>query len=313
MHPIGPSLIPLAVTSVLLGASGAAAAATLELAPTSDWELREYDDKCRIARDFGSGEDAVTLWIDKGGPGPGVNLTFIGRPLRNPHGPTVRFAFEEAEKAERSYIKATSSAGRPVMVLFGVRPEGALANTKELDVAPTQVASGDEEVDITTGAGPDPGLGEELIVERFSAIETIELEGAIADPLTLRFDSFGDAIADLLGCTGELVERLSGHSGEGWEGPLPVEQQRWAAKIMMNYPAHLLRQGEQGSVDVLLTVGKSGQPTFCEVVGFTGPASFNETACLQLLKHARFDPARDPHGEATAAFWQTRVTYKIRN
>ncbi|QIQ87570.1 energy transducer TonB [Erythrobacter sp.] len=301
-----------ALAGAALAPSAPASAGTLELAPASDWELRTYDDKCRIARDFGAGEDAVTLWIDKGGPGPSVNLTFIGRPMRDPYGPTVRFAFAEAGKAERNYVKVTSSAGRPVLVLFGVRPMDAVPELPVVDLIEPDASLADEEVDLAAASASDTGVSEKLVAERLSGIESLHMEGAIIEPVTLEFDGFGKAMADLATCTADLTDRLEGQGSDGWTPPEPDGQEAWVREIIEDYPAHLLRKEEEGSVNVRLTVGKTGRVSFCEVTDFSGPASFNETACLNLIKHARFKPAKDDEGNPVPAFWETRVTYAIR-
>jgi len=299
-------VLALAAGSALLSTP---AAAKLDLAPASDWELREYDDKCRIARDFGAGEDAVTLWVDKGGPGPSVNLTFIGRPLRDPYGPTVRFAFGEAEKAERSYIKVTSSSGRPVLALFGVQPMAAVPPMDEPALDENSVAS-DEEVNLNEAVSGEEGPTQDWVTERLSALGSIELERAIPEPLSLNLDGFADAMTQLLGCTEALSERLSGP--RPGSPSTPKDQQGWVQRVIMNYPAHLLKKEGEGTVVVRLTINRKGRASFCEVIDFSGPASFNETACLQMLKQARFTPAKSPDGEPRASFWTTRITYALK-
>ncbi|MEQ8410468.1 MAG: TonB family protein [Erythrobacter sp.] len=298
-----------AIGSALLST---AAAARLDLAPASDWELREYDDKCRIARDFGTGEDAVTLWIDKGGPGPSINLTFIGRPLRDPSGPTVRFAFAPDEPAERSYVKVTSSAGRPVLALFGVRPMEALPGGGETLVAGAAAPMTDETAEPNESESVEEKATDTITHEPLLALEAIELAGAIRASVTLDLAGFDSAMAQLLGCTERLTARLSKGPADG-SPATPREQQRWARKIIMNYPSHLLRDEEEGTVSVRLTINRQGRASFCEVTDYSGPAGFNETACLQLLKHARFDPLRNGDGEPRASFWRTRIIYAIQD
>jgi hypothetical protein len=45
-----------------------------------------------------------------------------------------------------------------------------------------------------------------------------------------------------------------------------------------------------------------------EVEGLT---SFNDTACLLLLRHATFEPARNAAGEALVARYRLRMTFKL--
>lgn len=288
----------------------AASAEPIKLKPRSDWDLREYDDKCRMIRTFGSGEDELTLWVDKGGPGPGVNLTLIGRAVRNPYGAFVRVGFAPGEPVERNFITATSSKGRPVLGLFGVQPVSLLPDTAE--AATGQKRSGEETVDFADAALTGQA-SEATMRQRYEAITSLEMSGAIIDAITLELDGFLPMMVDLLGCTTKLRERLArvGNGDGTGTGVRTKDEALWSQKIAANYPSHLLRAEQQGTVAVRLTVNKDGKPTFCEVTAFDGPASFNDTACLQLLRHAVFEPAKDAAGNPVVGFFSTRITYQL--
>ncbi|MFO6446737.1 energy transducer TonB [Erythrobacter sp. NE805] len=305
--------------SCLLGFGVAASAVTpalaepLRLKPTSGWELRAYDDKCRMIREFGSGEDVVTLWIDKGGPGPGLNLTLIGRPLRSPFGATIRVGFTPGELVERNFITAKSSKGRPVLGMFGVQPVSLLAETGSSGTLAEQPATGEESVDIAQSAASEMA-SEDTIKRRLARIDALELSGGVVDPITLELDRFLPMMGELRTCTEALVSRLQQNGpASGGRQAYPVDQRVWAAKLQENYPRHLALAQQQGSVGVRLTINKEGSPTFCEVISYSGPVSFNETACLLLLQNAKFDPARDSAGNPVASLWTTRITYKLRD
>lgn len=136
--------------------------------------------------------------------------------------------------------------------------------------------------------------------------------GGVIDPITLELDRVLPMADDLWTCTMALTERLSqDRVAAGGKRVEAVDQQIWAAKIQENYPRHLAMTEQQGSVAVRLTVNGEGRPTFCEVTGYSGPVSFNDTACLQLLRHARFSPATDAAGSPVASFWSTRITYRL--
>ena len=293
-----------------LGFASPALAEPLRLQPTSPWELREYDDKCRMIRTFGEGEDELTLWVDKGGPGPGVNITLIGRPVRSPYGAYVRVAFAPGEAVERNFITATSSKGRPVLGLFGVQMVSLLADRPEApaaaDTAEETVALGDSEL----AAYAD----EDTIKRRYGQITALEMSGGVINPITLELDRVLPMANELMACTNALTKRLAqdfAAAGGMGKGPQAVDAPVWAAKIQENYPTHLARTEQQGSVAVRLTIDKAGKPTFCEVTAYSGPAAFNETACLQLLRHAKFTPATDGAGNPVASFYSTRITYRL--
>ena len=134
------------------------------------------------------------------------------------------------------------------------------------------------------------------------------------DPLTLELDDMLPMGNKLFDCAASLSQRLSrGPPEEGGleKGVTTLDVASWAKKIQENYPAHLLRAEQQGTVAVRLTVNKEGRASFCEVTGYSGPVSFNETACLQLLRHARFNPATDAAGNPVASFYSTRITFRL--
>lgn len=310
---VARALLILAGLGSMVGANGAAVAKPLRLAPSSDWQLREYDDKCRMIREFGEGEDALTLWIDKGGPGPGVNLTLVGRPVRSPYGAYILVGFAPGEPVERNFITATSSKGRPVLGLFGVQPVSLLAEPASDTAVPE--TEGEESVDLTQSAASE-FASEATLKRRYADITALELSGAVIDPVTLELDRVLPMTNDLMACTAALTARLAKDftAGGGMgKGPQPVDAPIWAKKIQESYPRHLAQTEQQGSVAVRLTIDKQGAPTFCEVTAYSGPASFNDTACLQLLRHARFAPAPNAAGDPVASFYSTRITFRLND
>lgn len=91
------------------------------LSASSDWKLREMDDRCRLSRRFGKGENRTVMWLDQGGAEPFYNLTLIGHPFRHLYGQFTQIRFGPGEASSiRGYISAKSSAGRPVMMMHGV-------------------------------------------------------------------------------------------------------------------------------------------------------------------------------------------------
>lgn len=293
-------LIPVFATPAI-----PAMAEPLALEPMKQWVLNEYDDKCRVSRTFGAGEDEVTLWIDKGGPGPSINITLIGKPMRNPFGPRVRLAFEPGEAIERNYIKLTSSKGRPVLAMFGIEPVSLAPPVQYDDAAPKP---GAETVEYSNGL-PAGEAEQREAEERLKAIYSLDLSGALEKPVSLPMEGLHQSLMDLLDCTERFVHRVQTTVTSPTK---PRDMEEWSAKVSANYPVYLLSREQEGSVSVRLTINKTGRASFCEVTKYSGPASFNDTACLQLLTHARFDPATDKDGNAAASFYSTTVVYSIR-
>lgn len=299
----------IAGLALVSSAVSPALAEPLLLAPTTGWQLRAHDDKCRMTRDFGDGENALTLWIDKAGDGPNFNVTLVGLPVRSPFGIYVRVGFAPGVSVERNYTIAKSSKGRPVLSFFGVQPVSFLAESAADDVEPT----GDQEEGVNLAQGNATTLADEVTLRnRFAAIDALELSGGVINPIALELDQMLPMADDLWKCAEELTNRLSADLvASGSKQVETVDEEIWAAKIQENYPPHLSLTEQQGSVAVRLTVNEQGSPTFCEVTGDS--VLFNDAACVQLLRHARFSPARDGAGNAVASFWSTRITYRLSN
>lgn len=293
----------LAALAIAGALAAAPARAEIVLAPASEWTLKEYDDKCRITRIFGAGEDAVTLWLDQGGLAQTFNVTLIGRPLRNPYGPNLSVRFAPEPEYSRNYLYAESSKGRPVVTLFGVRltPNNAERALLGLAVAAEPVAS-------PTAPRSDPTA---LDMARAAAVTDIAFGRALAQPLRLTSGALDAPLALLQACAERLERQLGVNTALSASPPRPVDQARWVAEIQKGYPAHLARAEEEARVDVRLTVATSGRATFCEVRDVEGLTSFNDTACLLLLKHATFDPARNAAGEPLVARYRLRMTFTL--
>lgn len=268
-----------------------AQAQTLQLEPTSEWKLREYEDKCRVSRVFGEGENAVTLWLDQGGSRQNYNLTLIGTPVRNPNGPAIRIKPGNEEEIIRSYIKATSSKGRPVLRMFGLTL-----------VQPKMVSEEDAKL-------ADVSISE----ARANAIETLGVRDAIRRPLQLKLGSMGPQFAFLQECGARLERTLTRRSraieGEA-QPPKALNEDDWLSAE--DWPLYLRRAEMAGTIQTRLTVGTNGKASACSVVGSNKPQLFDDSVCLALLKRARFEPARDGNGKPVASYYHSAVTFRFK-
>jgi len=282
----------------------------LELWPTSQWSVEEFDDKCRLSRRFGKGDDLSRLWIEKGGIGAAFNLTLIGRPFRHPYGSKVSVQFIPEAEYSRAYITAESNQGRPVVSLFGVllspQPADMEPQDRDTDSGTAETVRYDE------GAYPSAGaIGRTGYDERVEAINRLRLGGALLDPVTLVTGPLEEPLSSLAECTERLNERITRNTAEAASAVQPVELERWAAILQANYPRQMLREEEEARIGVRLTIGTDGKPTYCEVTAVVGPTSFNDTVCLLMLRHATFEPARDENGDPLVSRYSTRVSFQL--
>ena len=288
-----------------------AQAQTLQLEPTSDWKLREYDDKCRVSRVFGEGENQTTLWIDQGSVGQLFNITLIGRPFRNAYGPRITMAFTPGEARSRGYVSSTSSKGRPVIASFGV----PAISFEQLTPRPTVAADGttEEIVDLLAGRASEFTKAE-VLQGRYEAIESLDVSGALLQQVSLLTGEFLPVLSQLRSCKSKLKQKrqaLSSDSSDLSRRATPVGQGQWAAKIQANYPYYLIREKKEGTVWINVQVSPEGRVSFCEVSFQSGDPGFNNSACLAMMRHARYEPALDANGVPRWDSLKTSITYRL--
>lgn len=262
---------------------------TIVLKPASEWRLREYGDKCRASRIFGEGENRTTLWIDQGGSEPTYNVTFIGKPLGDAYGNAVRIQFGDEEESLRSYVRAKSSKGRPVITMYGV----VLAPPKlERDTI--------SEV-------------EELSSPRLQAIADLRLSESVPQPVRFETGPMAAPMGFLRGCAEQLsiaLARASRAQSKQSRPPEMLNNDKMGSLIQ--YPAYLVRANMQGQVDFRITVNAKGRPTGCHISASDRPQLFDDAVCLGLMKNAKFTPALNDKGEAVPAYYWSGITFRLR-
>jgi protein TonB len=67
-----------------------------------------------------------------------------------------------------------------------------------------------------------------------------------------------------------------------------------------DYPPSAVRNEEQGTVRVTLSVGTDGRVTNCTVTASSGSSALDQATCNIMRRRARFTPARDSSGNPTA-------------
>lgn len=264
---------------------------TVILQPSSEWRLREMDDRCRLSRRFGEGENRTTLWLDQGGAEPFYNLTMIGRPFRHLYGQFTQVQFGPGEAPSiRGYIHAKSSSDRPVMMMHGI------------ELAPTT-------------RDPDNELqpAEQLSDERVEAIEHLNINRAVVDPVRFELGSLKEPLDQLQTCATILGAKLTLAgmvTSEKARGATPIDQDEWSKHI--TYPGYLLRNRVIGNIRIRLTVNPKGRAINCQITGSSSPQVFDDEVCFALMKHARFNPALDQNGEATTSYYNQEVRFGIK-
>ena len=279
----------ITVSVVLANPASAEDEQVLTLAPASEWKLREYPDKCRASRVFGEGEERTTLWIDQGGREPSYNVTMIGEPLKNSYGNAVRLQFGDEPESLRSYIRAKSSKGRPVITMYGV----ALSPPKLDPKTEAEVS--------------------EIGSAREQAITELRLSESIRKPIKLETGPMAAPLGFLRGCAEQLgiaLARASRSAGGKSKPPRPLGEEMWLTAA--DYPQYLIRAEMEGRVEFRLTVNEKGRPSDCHVRAADRPQLFDDAVCLGLMKRARFRAALNTEGTPTASYFYSSVRFRMR-
>lgn len=261
------------------------------LTPSSPWNLNYADDYCRLARSFGSGDEAVFVVLDRFRPGPDVKLVVAGDRFRNMRdGENVEVRFGPGEEAQKAYYFAGDlGKGRPALVF---------RSALHIDELPAQ-ASGATDSPSPTNAAPV----RELII------------GPLSKPkLRITLGPMRASLAALHKCMNELLVR--------W-GADPAIEARIAQKVTpighpaqwvssSDYPKSAQIRGERGMVSFRLTVDEKGLPSGCHIQQSTRPPEFDSAICRAMMKRARFNPALDREGKPVPSFYLAQANFVTR-
>lgn len=78
-----------------------------------------------------------------------------------------------------------------------------------------------------------------------------------------------------------------------------------------DYPASALRNEEQGTTVVRLTIGPDGRVSDCNITSSSGSSSLDSTTCSILRRRARFTPAKDQAGNPISDTYTQRIRWEI--
>lgn len=78
-----------------------------------------------------------------------------------------------------------------------------------------------------------------------------------------------------------------------------------------DYPPSALRNDEQGTTGVRITIGPDGRVWSCAVIASSGSASLDTATCSIIQRRARFAPARDESGNAVADTVDQRIRWEL--
>lgn len=262
----------------------------LVLDPSSGWTVDYAEDKCRLLRSFGEGQDQVAFHFEQSGPEPFYTLALFGAPARRRNIDVMRVQFGPFEEAsERSFISGKHGKNKThFVVMHGIHLAAASDGIKEGEFVVVQI---------------DP--------EREEKIHQLTLSGGLRTPLELNLGPMRMPLAALRTCVADLMDHLGPKDEPGAKSAVPMNQKKMARFISEHYPERMLRNEQEGTVNVRLTINPQGKVSACQVAESNRPATFDDVVCFGLMKIGDFEPAKDAEGKARFGFYSMKVTYRL--
>jgi TonB family protein len=103
----------------------------------------------------------------------------------------------------------------------------------------------------------------------------------------------------------------SGITPEMLNGPHKPKANLVALFSTDDYPLESIRNGEQGTVGVILKVGRDGKVADCVVYQSSGFTALDSQTCRLLWMRAAFDPARDKSGRPIEGAFRQRIRWEL--
>ena len=285
----------LAAGSISIAAP-ATADDTLVLEPSSYWSVDFGDEKCRLARAFGEGEDRHLLFIEQGGPKSSFGFMAIGpafERFRRPDRIEVQFGDFEPMTDHMPMLGNTEGVGASLIysnMSFRVRPE----------------TEGDAEEERRKAPLP------RLDVETANQIDSISVSYG-KRKVVFNTGDLGEAVTVMNECALNFVEAWGlDRAAHETMSRLPrwTNEQSVGRRIASNYPSEALRNGESGILRLRVIVEPDGTVSKCVLNKATIAESLDPPACREM-RRAEFEPALDKDGNPMRSFYITQIIYRL--
>ena len=282
----------VALVSIALSAAPAMADEPIVLTSSTAWQLDYADDKCRLIRVFGDGDDKALFIIDKDSPGKRFEWTVASRLLTG---------FRE----ERDFSATFGPAFEPV-----VEPVKYLTFK---DYGQALIGSGYKPF-------PKPGKTPPSTAETVADTQSLAEVGAqigwfevAQGKRTVRFNlgNMGDAFTALSTCSDDLLaswgldpDKLDVHTP-----PKMTNLPDVARKLLRRYPIRAEEAGLGGIFNMKLSVDENGKILWCKMIARTEPEGFDDSPCQILKQYLIIEPARDVNGKPMKSLINSAITY----
>ncbi|MBK6412005.1 TonB family protein [Sphingopyxis sp.] len=263
------------------------------LEPSSKWNVHYADDYCRLARNFGTGDQSITLLIDRFAPSSVFRLNLVGPPMKRSAADgtaTIRFGPDLPEQKLDFYM-GDFGEGQPAWIFrSGVYLRPAPASAAGVIPAPAIIAENDE-----------------------ASVTEIGIGRPLRKPVRLRTGSMKGAFTALRTCTDQLLASWGVDAEQNRKLSRPAKPMSSPATWLRpnDYPPDMIRKYQPGLVQFRLVIGEDGRPKSCHIQQSTNPEGFDAAVCKALMRRAEFEPALDENGRPVASYYLNLARFMV--
>jgi hypothetical protein len=290
----------IALISIIASSSSQAAQPPLRLKQSSPWHVDFADDRCRLMRKFGEGDQIVYAIFDRYGPGEHFRMTIAGKPVRTSGlkvEATIQFGPDEGDQQLPFY---PGTLGELPALVFQSQTRVAPPSPAEQVLIDSR--KDDESFDVAPIEPEREAAIKYLAIGKPLRRDLILETGPMRKPLV----TLGECIDNMMISWGIDVERHKTLSR-------PVEPMTSPGKwvVSSDYPSKMLYAGQSAIVEFRMIVSEDGSPASCHIQSTTRPKEFDKAVCGSLMKRARFKPALDADGKPLASYYRNTVRFAI--
>jgi hypothetical protein len=270
------------------------------LKPSSAWHVDYAEDRCRLARQFGEGDELVYAFFDRYGPTEYFRLTLAGKPLKGVlKKGEVEIQFGPNEGQQQLAFFAGNLGKLPALLVV---TQARVAPPTPADLTSMATAGPGEWINLEPVGGAREGAIRTLVISKAVRRNIILETGSMRKPL----EALGTCMDNLMTTWGIDVERHKSLTQTA--NPLNTPQ-NWV--VSRDYPLDMLDAGQPAIVEFRLSIGSDGVPTACHIQSTTRPKAFDDAVCNSVMKRARFKPALDAQGKPLASYYRSSVRFQI--
>lgn len=258
--------------------------------PSGAWVMDDQEEVCTLRRPFVAGDASLILQFSSRDLGNYVDVILASSNLRTDEAKVTYQFLPDAEPRDPRNPRVGSLGEE----LRGVRFAGTMREP-----------AGDAQSKATTWS----------IVERQqreATISGLQVDGVFEKPVLLRTGAMDAAMDAMRSCVDDLYVSWGFNPRIADATAVPASRLNsydLARRANNAYPRKFARSGISARVNVLVSVGSDGRPTNCHARNPQPYPEFEKVVCETIMKHARYEPARDADGNAVEGVDTFEMTF----